>query len=795
MGIFDKLFGRTDAAEQAVRDFEQRHAGSIFGLELKKAYDLQKVGIQGRPQYPETDIASLFRWSRRNELVYACIEKICQAAQDPEPIIEMRKGDAWERDDAHPLRRLLMKPNPMDDWCSFIGAWMASIHIAGVFYAEIIRSDDKLPVQLWPLNPAYVLPIAGKGKDGGPIIEYEVKVGSQKETLKPDEILVMRNRTVTDKFHGLSPLAVCLGSVDADQAQTDYVRAFFNNSGIPSGILKINNRSLTLGEAEEKRQRWMSRYGRGGRMQQGPAVLDQGADYQQIGSGLDELESDALTWKVESRICAVFQVPPVLAGAYAGLRWQNNRASAREAQTDFWINKMSPLFKSLRSFVQWNLLTRFVDQEKVFAGDIRMAWDMTTVSALQEDVDAIHTRARENVKAGIWTLNEGREATGQDEDPDGDYYIRSMTVSPQSGEQALLIAQRVDQGKPPVEEEVDVLDADEIDDTKTLDEFDVIEQKARALLGTGSEMALLGGPNGAKSNGNGALSQAPSGVSNPANFISTNGHTTKTFDYDGLTLSREPNEVEKKIDLKAIATAATEGGERVKRVLTGLRKNLIEQAVDMLSDADPAKLHAVVLTPNPKTYKDLRKELDGMYKRGRVQVDQEAYKQTGGKSKRSLVASIYQTSLFDGAKAATIEDDDDEALDRLSDVTVSRVVNSVQSTAAGILATLATLGVTGAELRSRIESQMGESSSAYVDSSAGAAANKAMNKGRDAEIEARSDEIDRIQYSALLDVNTCEQCEAADGEEAASVADLPPAPNDQCLGGDKCRCFHVAVWV
>ena len=56
------------------------------------------------------------------------------------------------------------------------------------------------------------------------------------------------------------------------------------------------------------------------------------------------------------------------------------------------------------------------------------------------------------------------------------------------------------------------------------------------------------------------------------------------------------------------------------------------------------------------------------------------------------------------------------------------------------------------------------------------------------------DEIASYIYSALLDVNTCEACAAADGQESESEDGIPAVPNPDCDGGDKCRCVVVAVF-
>jgi HK97 family phage portal protein len=326
----------------------------------------------------------------------------------------------------------------------FWGSWLASEDIFGEAYAEIERNAMGQPARLWLLNPLNMRPIAGKGKDGSPIKGYEYNIAGRVVILPAEDVLVRRNKDLTNVFWGLSPLQVAMGAVDMDTAQTDFVRAFFNNGGVPSGLLKYVNGTLTAERAEEARQRFMAKYGRGGRGSGGVAVLDQNMEYQKVGADLGELESDSLRCQAESRICSVFGVPPILVGAYVGLLHVNQRASVKEAQTDFWINTMSPLFKALRTFLTWNLLPEFESIEMIEAEKVRVGWDMSRVMALQEDTDKRHDRARKDFQAGGITLNEFRAMIGERPDEtNGDYYLRPTMTIAQTPEVALIEAEKL----------------------------------------------------------------------------------------------------------------------------------------------------------------------------------------------------------------------------------------------------------------------------------------------------------------------------------------------------------------
>jgi hypothetical protein len=115
----------------------------------------------------------------------------------------------------------------------------------------------------------------------------------------------------------------------------------------------------------------------------------------------------------------VFGVPPLIVYAYVGLL-RATYSNLKEAWSGFWDNPMSPTFKEWRAFYTMNLLTEFEDERAVVTERVRLWYDMSQVAALQEDVDAIQLRARENYKVGGISLNEFREALGADPHPNGD---------------------------------------------------------------------------------------------------------------------------------------------------------------------------------------------------------------------------------------------------------------------------------------------------------------------------------------------------------------------------------------
>lgn len=243
----------------------------------------------------------------------------------------------------------------------------------------------------------------------------------------------------------------------------------------------------------------------------------------------------------------------------------------------------------------------------------------------------------------------------------------------------------------------------------------------------------------------------------------------KSIEWEGLTLSREPNEAEK-ICVKGIAQAQESAKELVGTVLLSLRTELIDQGLSRIKKLTPANYHALILTPSDGSRHDLRERLLKVYKRG-----------------RSLVAAELR------GKKEAIELDEFELLDDLVDVTDSRIANEVQARIISAAARYRLLGLVGSALWKAVETEIQAGSVSYIDRAASEAGHKVVALGRYAEMRDREDSIARYEYSSLLDVNTCSSCASEDGKEAFSPDDLAETPNVSCDGGGYCRCFIIAI--
>lgn len=92
----------------------------------------------------------------------------------------------------------------------------------------------------------------------------------------------------------------------------------------------------------------------------------------------------------------------------------------------------------------------------------------------------------------------------------------------------------------------------------------------------------------------------------------------------------------------------------------------------------------------------------------------------------------------------------------------------------------------------------------WEDASARSLVGSAIEMGRTAYDAGRlfgydevRDDVSEVVYTAILDDNVCEVCAGADGESYTGDAvddGFAAAPNDDCEGGERCRCYPVLVY-
>jgi len=368
---------------------------------------------EGRPVEPETKYEDIVKegW-RKNELIFACINKTANTASQVN--LQILSMDKVVVDD-HPLKKLIDQPNPFMSQFDFWYSILAFQKLAGWAVFEKERSASGQPVALWPLRPDWVSEIPSSQTVIG-AYKYQPP-GVKAAYLAPQDVLAFRLFDPLGIYHHWPPVAVAARIGTVDNSTTDYLAKFFDQGGIPPGILKtkmkINDAVVT-----DLRRRWSERYG-GFQNWMAPAVLDSDAEYQKVGLDFREMGFENLDARNEARICMVLDVPPIMVSANIGLL-RSTFSNYREARLAWWQDSLLPVYKNLED----TLISGFVED----FGDLKTQWDFSSVPALQEERSARWERAISAFQAGAITLNQFAGEVGfPDYGPWGDVFMRQLS--------------------------------------------------------------------------------------------------------------------------------------------------------------------------------------------------------------------------------------------------------------------------------------------------------------------------------------------------------------------------------
>jgi len=373
------------------------------------------VGVDGyTARTLDTSAASLLGQLSLNEIVYACMRTRQDAIISPQFLVERRQPDGtYLVDPDHPLTALMRRPGPNLDAPTWWRCCEASYSSIGRLYIEPTYQRGTL-AGLNPLNPSYIT----ERYEQGLLTAYDWNPPDAPGIrFAPDQLITRRAVDWAD----VPPLIAALGAVEADQLSNDFMRGFFSNAGVPSGIVKVKGSwSSTL--TDSFRATWMERFGPGGMAAGGPAIFDENIEsYTRLGVSLNEVDNETLRVFIESRIASCFGVPPLIIYAFSGLM-RATYSNLTEAWASFWDSTALQLLRSWSEWINWSLLTAYESRDDVLLGNVRCRFDPSGLGPYQEDVDAKVAMFREGYDSGAVKLNELRAVMGLPADPDGDVY-------------------------------------------------------------------------------------------------------------------------------------------------------------------------------------------------------------------------------------------------------------------------------------------------------------------------------------------------------------------------------------
>ena len=381
------------------------------------------IGNDGVADYPKIDFETLSKDGyEKNAVIYACVNELASSASEAALVVEQRTRDGWEERPDHALKQLLDTPNPEMSGYEFLFQLTMYDGIAGNMFYEKERSKAGRVVGLWPMWPQRVQIVTTESKPGErvkrSVAGYKWTSGADTVELPVDDVIHFKRPHPRKKVWGFPPLAAAAREGDTDNSATDFVNAFFTNAGIPFGMFKVEG-TIDPGERARVEEAYL-RMHRGREQWHRPLILGSGTEWVSMADSFKDMDFPNLRKITESRICMIYQVNPIIIGAYVGLE-RSTYDNAQQAQKSFWLQTLTPHYRRIQDCFNLYLAPEF-------GRDIRVRFDFSGVKALQEETSQLWERVNAAVEKGWLLVSEARSMAGLDEAEGTDIFLRPLML-------------------------------------------------------------------------------------------------------------------------------------------------------------------------------------------------------------------------------------------------------------------------------------------------------------------------------------------------------------------------------
>jgi HK97 family phage portal protein len=367
--------------------------------ETKASRTAQLVQFEsgGRARWTPRDYAAL---AREGYICNAIVHRAVKLVAENVAATSFLVYDGAVLHDPHPLRDLLVRPNPRQEGAAFLEAVCAHLLLAGNAYIEAVTVEGAVR-ELYALRPDRMRVVPGP--DGWPEA-YDYVVGArsvrfdQSMTLPP--ILHLAQFHPLDDHYGLSSLEAAAVAVDTHNAAAKWNKALLDNAARPSGALVYSGpEGAVLSDSQfERLKHELEEQYQGTRNAGRPLLLEGGLDWKAMSLSPKDMDFLEAKHTAAREIALAFGVPPML----LGIPGDNTYSNYQEANRVFWRGTVLPLATRIG-----NALTHWLSP--AFGAQIRLVVDTDDLPALAADRAALWEQVG---KAPFLTVNEKRETIG-----------------------------------------------------------------------------------------------------------------------------------------------------------------------------------------------------------------------------------------------------------------------------------------------------------------------------------------------------------------------------------------------
>jgi HK97 family phage portal protein len=429
MGIFDHFLGRKAAANPT----------QALPLPLSQSRDIYLTG------YGSGQLQTLLRralpgstkdWARvagdlgLNGVVASAIDWYVRNYPQATPRyyrpIDSQQAEPVED---HPVIQLMAQPDPMIMGSLFWGWVIQDYKLFGNTYLRKIRSSTRGTVTALQFLPQDMVRPVGNGIN--PLTHYVYTTDGRSFDIPVSDIIHIRyGRDPSDIRIGRAPLTAVLREIATDNTASTTAYGLLANGAMPSLIVgpdaKETSVDMSMDDARQvKRQLHEDLTGDGS----GGIVVMTGAyKMDRVSLTPSELALDSVRRVPEERICSALGINPMVLGLGSGLE-RSTYSNYERAQQAAWEDGMVPLLRTLADAITADLLPEYPETQQ---GDYVM-YDLETVRALADDMQAEAVRAEKLYKAGIIDRAEAKRIAGLEAVPEDEGQLHPTAIPVQSG--------------------------------------------------------------------------------------------------------------------------------------------------------------------------------------------------------------------------------------------------------------------------------------------------------------------------------------------------------------------------
>jgi HK97 family phage portal protein len=428
MGIFDRFLGRKAAANPT----------QALPLPLSQSRDIYLTG------YGSGQLQTLLRralpgstkdWARvagdlgLNGVVASAIDWYVRNYPQATPRY-YRPVDSQQAEpvEDHPVLQLMAQPDPMIMGSLFWGWVIQDFKLFGNTYLRKIRSSTRGTVTALQFLPQDMVRPVGNGVN--PLTHYIYTTDGRSFDIPVSDIIHIRyGRDPSDIRIGRAPLTAVLREIATDNTASTTAYGLLANGAMPSLIVgpdaKETTVDMSMDDARQvKRQLHEDLTGDGS----GGIVVMTGAyKMDRVSLTPSELALDSVRRVPEERICSALGINPMVLGLGSGLE-RSTYSNYERAQQAAWEDGMVPLLRTLADAITADLLPEYPETQQ---GDYVM-YDLETVRALADDMQAEAVRAEKLYKAGIIDRAEAKRIAGLEAVPEDEGQLHPTAIPVQS---------------------------------------------------------------------------------------------------------------------------------------------------------------------------------------------------------------------------------------------------------------------------------------------------------------------------------------------------------------------------